>query len=122
MNQMNALISALVQDPSLLRRMAPALAGYRRLADLSATEAGSLKALADAVSSMLQGVGGRAGYADGKIRPQRRQATNGDARVRSGQGVEVAALVSLLAVTGTLSVLGTVSLVALSCGTDRRPL
>ena len=122
MNQINALISALAQDPSLLRRMVSSQAGYQRLAGLSATEVRSLKALADAVSSMLQGVGARAGYAGGNIRPHRRQATNGDVRARSGQGVEVTALVSLLAVAGTLSVLGTVSLVALSCGTDRRPL
>ena len=123
MSQIKALIAGLVQNPDALKTLIQDPRACARLSGITESDLRNASSVASTVSAALKRLSCKNGTADapsattavssgfpGAIGPQ----------PACGQGVAIAATVSLLAVTGALAVLGTVSMVALAgCKDDR---
>jgi hypothetical protein len=118
MSQLKGLIAGLVQNPGLLRSFIDNPQGLANLAGLGEAEINRLSGVTEAVSRMLNRVSNQNGIATAQTQVLERTVscpgTTSGSRPARGQGVAVAAVVSLLTVAGAVAVLGTVSLVALA--------
>jgi len=114
MSRLKALFTGLTQNPGLFRVMLEDPRAFASFAGLGEAELSALGGLGNAVSNLV----GRFGYPHGTTpaafqTPAGRQRTNAPCNGGS-QSVAIAGIVSLLAVAGALTAVGTVSLVALA--------
>lgn len=117
MSRVKAMLAGLAQNPSVLRGLMEDPRGFASLAGLSEAELCALSGVGSAVTALLNRYAGQQQRTPAMLAVPPASVVcrraNGE-RAGGGQGVAITSIMSLLAVAGAVTALGTVSLVALA--------